>query len=82
MQRDGSAALQYATSEGLPALRQAIADMLPWQVDPEQVLITTGSQQALDLIGKIFLDHAPAYDYCVCHTVSHSIRSLISSISF
>ena len=57
MQRDGSAALQYATSEGLPALRQAIADMLPWQVDPEQVLITTGSQQALDLIGKIFLDH-------------------------
>lgn len=57
MQRDGAAALQYATSEGLLALRQAIADMLPWQVDPEQVLITTGSQQALDLIGKIFLDH-------------------------
>lgn len=56
MQRDGAAALQYATSEGLLALRQAIADMLPWQVDPEQVLITTGSQQALDLIGKIFLD--------------------------
>ena len=56
MQRDGAAALQYSTTEGLPALRQAIADFLPWNVDPEQILITTGSQQALDLIAKVFLD--------------------------
>ena len=56
MQRDGAAALQYSTTEGFAPLRQAIADFLPWNVDPEQVLITTGSQQALDLIGKIFFD--------------------------
>ncbi|SEA37148.1 PLP-dependent aminotransferase family protein [Acidovorax soli] len=56
MARDGAAALQYATSEGYAPLRQAVADMLPWTVDPDQVLITTGSQQALDLIGKVFLD--------------------------
>ena len=56
MQRDGAAALQYATSEGFEPLRRAVADFLPWQVDPEQVLITTGSQQALDLVGKVFLD--------------------------
>jgi 2-aminoadipate transaminase len=56
MQRDGAAALQYSTTEGFAPLRQAIADFLPWNVDPEQILITTGSQQALDLIGKIFLD--------------------------
>ena len=56
MQRDGAAALQYSTTEGFAPLRQAIADFLPWDVDPEQVLITTGSQQALDLIGKIFFD--------------------------
>ncbi len=56
MARDGASALQYATSEGYAPLRQAVADMLPWDVDPEQVLITTGSQQALDLIGKVFLD--------------------------
>ena len=56
MARDGAAALQYATSEGFAPLRQAVADRLPWAVDPEQVLITTGSQQALDLIGKVFLD--------------------------
>lgn len=56
MERDGAAALQYSTTEGFPELRQAIADFLPWDVNPEQILITTGSQQALDLIGKVFLD--------------------------
>ena len=32
--------------------------------------------------GKIFLDHAPAYDYCIYHSISHSILSPISSICF
>ncbi|MET1115417.1 MAG: PLP-dependent aminotransferase family protein [Comamonas sp.] len=56
MARDGAVALQYSTSEGFAPLRQAVADLLPWDVNPDQVLITTGSQQALDLIGKVFLD--------------------------
>src|SRR5205085_5245912 len=34
----------------------AVAAMLPWDVDPAQVLITTGSQQGLDLIAKILID--------------------------
>ncbi|WP_399682222.1 PLP-dependent aminotransferase family protein [Xenophilus sp.] len=53
---DGQAALQYAASEGYAPLRQAVAGMLPWDVDPAQVLITTGSQQGLDLIAKVLLD--------------------------
>ncbi len=62
---DGPAALQYAASEGFPALREFVANELgrqsaaagvPWHVDPAQVLITTGSQQALDLIAKILID--------------------------
>jgi 2-aminoadipate transaminase len=53
---DGAAALQYAASEGYAPLREAIADLLPWNVDPDQVLITTGSQQALDLIAKVLID--------------------------
>ncbi len=53
---DGTAALQYAASEGFAPLREAIAAFLPWDVDPEQVLITTGSQQALDLIAKVLID--------------------------
>ena len=53
---EGVSALQYAASEGYTPLREAIADFLPWDVHPDQVLITTGSQQALDLVGKVLID--------------------------
>ncbi len=53
---DPQAALQYAASEGFAPLRQMVADRLPWDVDPDQVLITTGSQQGLDLVAKILID--------------------------
>ncbi len=53
---DASGALQYAASEGFGPLREAVAQMLPWAVDPAQVLITTGSQQGLDLLGKVLID--------------------------
>jgi 2-aminoadipate transaminase len=53
---DGPAALQYAASEGYRPLREEVARMLPWEVDPEQVLITTGSQQGLDLVAKVLAD--------------------------
>jgi len=53
---DGPGALQYDASEGYGPLRQAIADFLPWDVDADQILITTGSQQGLDLVGKILID--------------------------
>jgi 2-aminoadipate transaminase len=56
LDKDGQAALQYAASEGYAPLREAVAAMLPWAVDPAQVLITTGSQQGLDLIAKVLLD--------------------------
>jgi 2-aminoadipate transaminase len=55
----GAQAMQYATSEGLPALRDWIAQRLTrrtWAVQPEQVLITTGSQQGLDLLGRVLLE--------------------------
>ena len=56
---DGRAALQYAASEGLPQLREWVAHDLKKQgmnVSPDQVLITTGSQQGLDLIAKVLID--------------------------
>ena len=56
---DGQAALQYAASEGYGPLRKWVAhDLLKqgMQVSPEQVLITTGSQQGLDLLAKILID--------------------------
>ena len=56
LREDGQAALQYAASEGFAPLREMVATMLPWDVDPAQVLITTGSQQGLDLIAKVLID--------------------------
>ncbi len=53
---DGPGALQYAASEGYAPLREQVAAMLPWAVDASQVLITTGSQQGLDLVAKILID--------------------------
>ena len=56
---DGRVALQYSTTEGYLPLRQFIADRykkrLGLTVSPEEILITNGSQQGLDLIGKVFI---------------------------
>lgn len=52
-------ALQYSTTEGYRPLREFLAEaMAKYGIrhSPDNILITTGSQQALDLIGKIFLD--------------------------
>ncbi len=52
-------ALQYAASEGYAPLREWVAAQLNEQglaATPGQVLITTGSQQGLDLVAKVLLD--------------------------
>lgn len=57
---DGAAALQYQESEGYPPLREYVAEHYrrSWgfEASPEDILITSGSQQALDLVGKVFID--------------------------
>jgi 2-aminoadipate transaminase len=55
----GKVALQYGPTDGYPPLRQWIADSLSQggaRIVPEQVLMTSGSQQALDLLGKVLVD--------------------------
>lgn len=56
----GKSLLQYSNSEGLIELRQWIADRYKQRknidVSPENILITNGSQQGLDLLGKIFVN--------------------------
>lgn len=52
-------ALQYSTTEGYRPLREMIARHTARygiHIEPENILITSGSQQALDLIGKIFIN--------------------------
>ncbi|NEK64997.1 MAG: aminotransferase class I/II-fold pyridoxal phosphate-dependent enzyme, partial [Xanthomonas perforans] len=53
------AALQYGPTEGYAPLREWVAARLSRDgasIRPSQVLITTGSQQGLDLLGKVFID--------------------------
>ena len=52
-------ALQYSISQGVPVLRELIAQRISRQglpVSADNILITTGSQQGLDLIGRVFLE--------------------------
>lgn len=55
----GAQALQYSTTEGHLPLREQIArhsSRYGIRIDPDNILITSGSQQALDLIGKVFIN--------------------------
>ena len=57
---DGRNVLQYSTTEGYLPLRKYIAERYlkrnGLKIHPDQILITNGSQQGLDLIGKAFLN--------------------------
>jgi DNA-binding transcriptional MocR family regulator len=67
----GEVALQYGSGQGDPDLRERILDvMAPQRVEghPDDIVVTTGSQQALDLVTRIFVDpgdvvvaEAPSY---------------------
>ena len=67
----GQEALQYGSGQGHPKLREQICDVMALEgirANPDDILVTTGSQQALDLISRIFIDpgdvvlvEAPSY---------------------
>jgi DNA-binding transcriptional MocR family regulator len=71
IREDGQEALQYGSGQGHPQLREQICDVMALEgikANPDDVLVTTGSQQALDLISRIFIDpgdvvlvEAPSY---------------------
>src|SRR5438270_7796162 len=55
----GSVALQYTSGQGDPGLREGICEVMAAEgirAHPDEVVVTVGSQQALDLITKIFVD--------------------------
>jgi len=71
LEEHGSMALQYGGGQGDLSLRRRLVELMAAEdvaADPEDMVITTGAQQALDLVGKIFIDpgdliavEAPAY---------------------
>ncbi len=59
LRNEGEIALQYGPTEGYPPLKQWLADTMSkygiW-VELDNILLTSGSQQALDLLGKVFVE--------------------------
>ena len=59
LSQNGKVALQYGPTDGYGPLREWIANSLSTEgsrILPEQILMTSGSQQALDLLGKVLID--------------------------
>lgn len=52
--------LQYGSTEGMPELKEELIKLLEndegIKVGPENILITTASQQGLDMVGRLFID--------------------------
>lgn len=72
LESEGMSALQYGPTEGYAPLRAWVAEDLKRHgaddISPDEVLIVSGSQQALDMLGKLFIDpgsrvlvEAPSY---------------------
>lgn len=72
LEEAGTEALQYTTTEGFAPLRQWIAarmnGRLGTQFAADNILLTHGSQQALDLSGKVFLDEG---DVVLCESPTY-----------
>lgn len=68
---NGAEALQYGSGQGHPKLREQICDVMALEgirANADDIVVTTGSQQALDLISRMFIDpgdvvlvEAPSY---------------------
>lgn len=59
LSQQGKVALQYGPTDGYAPLRAWVADSLSTEgarIVPEQVLMVSGSQQGLDLLGKVLID--------------------------
>jgi DNA-binding transcriptional MocR family regulator len=57
--RDGQVALQYGSAQGVPALREQICAVMALEgirADPDDIVVTVGSQMALDLVTRIYCD--------------------------
>ena len=59
MREKGATALQYGSGQGIPLLREQILDVMALEgikANADDVVVTTGSQHALELVSKLFLD--------------------------
>ncbi|HET6652433.1 MAG TPA: PLP-dependent aminotransferase family protein [Nocardioides sp.] len=71
VQRNGTVAMQYGSGQGDPTLREQICDVMRLEgieAHPDDVVVTVGSQQAVDLVTRIFCDPG---DVVICEAPSY-----------
>ncbi|WP_205570145.1 PLP-dependent aminotransferase family protein [Actinomyces lilanjuaniae] len=59
IRKDGGKALQYGNGQGLPRLREHVTEVMALEgidAGADDVIITTGSQQAVDIVTELFID--------------------------
>ena len=89
MQDHGAAALQYGSGQGLPVLREQILEVMALEgirASADDVVVTTGSQHALELISKLFLDPgdvviAEGPSYVTALVVFRSFQANVSHVA-
>lgn len=71
LREEGAAVLQYDATEGVKELREVLLKKYETEgtkADLENLIITTGSQQGLDLVGKVFVNQG---DVVICGLPSY-----------
>jgi len=71
IQTNGPMAMQYGSGQGVPELREQICDVMRLEgieAHPDDVVVTVGSQQAVDLVTRIFCDPG---DVVICEAPSY-----------
>jgi 2-aminoadipate transaminase len=89
MRDSGPAALQYGSGQGLPALREQILDVMALEgirAGVDDIVVTTGSQHALELITKLFINPgdvvlAEAPSYVTALTVFKSFQAEVAHVA-
>ena len=84
----GAVALQYGSGQGTPRLREQILDVMALEgirASVDDVVVTTGSQHALELIAKLFLDPgdvvvAEGPSYVTAITVFRSFQAEVAHV--
>ncbi|MEN8706029.1 MAG: PLP-dependent aminotransferase family protein [Nocardioides marinisabuli] len=71
VEHQGTVAMQYGSGQGVPELREQITDVMRLEgieAHPDDVVVTVGSQQAVDLVTRVFCDPG---DVVICEAPSY-----------
>ncbi|WP_123731905.1 PLP-dependent aminotransferase family protein [Rathayibacter sp. PhB152] len=89
MREQGPVALQYGSGQGVPVLREQILEVMALEgisASADDIVVTTGSQHALELVSKLFLDPGDVVlsegpSYVTAMVIFHSYQAEIEHVA-